>query len=439
MKNKQPPTNAPQFPVINEPNEDSFSSFKKDPRLNTSVYQNTTRKKSLELRLDLEKQFKIFKDDESFFDALRKYKTKEHQKIITSFEDKPLDNRKHILRNLSDIADNILFVAYNRLNQSMQEKYGMPSYLNSYKQNLEAHLAIVAMGKLGGQEINYYSDLDIIFVFSHRGDTIGNVSINNHQYFVKLAQKYINTLSVMTAAGRCYQIDTELRPSGNAGTLVISYDHFIDHQMNRAEPWERQALIRARAMSTEWDFQDLLQNQIEKLAFDRPLSKHFIPYMYQIRQRVIRERAKTSDNGIDIKLGSGCLMDIEFILHYFQLKNGRLFPAIKQRPLFDVLNTLKDHDCLSQNDLKNLTEAHLTFRTVESLLHLNKKRSESFLEYNSDAYEKISERLGYSNSKSLKDLVENMKEEVRKIFENIYKKSASDRPKAERTNKRART
>jgi len=132
-------------------------------------------------------------------------------------------------------------------------------------------------------------------------------------------------------------------------------------------------------------------------------------------------------------------MDIEFILHYFQLKNGRLFPAIKQRPLFDVLNTLKDHDCLSQNDLKNLTEAHLTFRTVESLLHLNKKRSESFLEYNSDAYEKISERLGYSNSKSLKDLVENMKEEVRKIFENIYKKSASDRPKAERTNKRART
>ncbi|MBU0505472.1 MAG: hypothetical protein ABII18_11850 [bacterium] len=404
-------------PVINEPKTDSFTLYKKDPRLNTSVYQLASKKKSQNLRTDLSQEFSQYKDDENFFDAIRQYKTDQKNKIINDLEIAPLQNRQRILKALSALADSILFVTYERVFQIMKARHGMPCFLSSYKQTVPANLAILGMGKLGGQEINYYSDLDIIFVYSHRGETLSTPAMDNRQFFVKLAQKYINVLSVMTSAGRCYEIDTELRPSGNSGALVISYDHFLDHQMNKAQTWERYALLRARAMASNWDFQDQLDKQINKLAYQHVIDKEVVPQMHKIRKQVIKERAIQETNGFDIKLGDGGLMDIEFIAHLIQLKYGLIHPNLQQRSLFELFEALKKHDILSSSELGSLSRAHLYYRSIESLLHLEKKRSDSFLLFDTSFSELITEKL---NLTSVKEAIKDLQEDVRKIYKRFY-------------------
>jgi len=413
---KKPP--PPSVPVINEPENDTFTKYKKDPRLETSIGKKTIDKPVIAAS-KLSKKILSLKDEESFLDELRLYKKDRHKQIRESLEDEPLGNRQKILKQLSDVADNILFAAYEYIKRTMVETYGLPSYLSSYKQIQQAYLAIVGMGKMGAQTINYFSDLDIIFVYSHRGETQGKKEIDNGEYFVKLAQKLITALSITTATGRCYEIDTELRPSGNTGALITSYDHFIDHQMNKAQNWERQALLRARPLSDNKDFQDLLDQQIQKLAFARPLPADFTKNMHSIRERVLKERVKESENKIDIKLGPGSLMDIEFILHNIQLKNAKIFPDLRVRSLFDLLEILKNHDLIAKKELEKITQAHMYYRTIESLLHLSKNRSESHLDFASETYEEICARLK-RGAKELKDHVLQMRKEIRKIYERIY-------------------
>ena len=312
------------IPVINEPEKDSFTLYKKDPRkLPHSKKVKTTNSPSPMLK-KLNAHISSCKEEEDFYDQLRYFK-KNELLSIEKLESSPLINRQKIVNSLSAVATAIVKVGHEYMSKAMTSQYGLPSYLNSFKQTESAELAIVGMGKIGAHEINYYSDLDVIFIYSHIGETLGNVSITNNEYYGKLAQKIINILAITTRAGICYDIDTELRPSGNTGTLVSSYDHFIDHQMNRAQNWDRQALIRAQCISAEEGFASLLNNQLNKLAYERPLAKDFRQNMHQIRQQVIRERAKTGEGIFDIKLGKGALMDIEFTLHLIQLENSHLF------------------------------------------------------------------------------------------------------------------
>lgn len=417
-KDEKKPESPKSTPVIHEPETDEYSEYKKDPRLDTQVYKKTFTHPPY-AENDLLKKVITLDDDEAFLDELRIYKRQQHKEIIDTLESKPLKNRHEILTRLSNVADTIITAAYAHIAKNMEEIYGLPSFLSSYKQTQVAHLAIVGMGKLGARKINYHSDLDIIFVYSQRGETHGKKVIDNAEYFVKLAQKFITALSVMTAAGRCYEIDTELRPSGNLGTLVTSYDHFIEHQMNRAQNWERQALVRARSLSDHYEFQKLLDDQIQKLAFERPLPPDFTKNMHQIRERVLKERCKESENKIDIKLGPGSLMDIEFILHNIQLKNANVFPDLRQHSLFDLLNILKNHDFLSKKELQTFTEAHLYYRTIESLLQLIKNRSDSVVDFASETFEEICARLNM-NTKELQEKILHFRKEIRNIYKRIY-------------------
>lgn len=398
---------------------DKFTAYQKDPRLEKSIYKTTLNKQTF-LKNELRDRVLGLKDEEAFLDELRRYKREKHGEIIQTLEKDPLKNRAQILSRLSDVADKIVMAAQAFLKRRMEAAYGLPAYLTSYKQTATAHLGIVAMGKWGARKLNYHSDLDMIFVYSHRGETAGKKQIDNSEYFVKLVQKMITALSVTTTRGRCYEIDVELRPSGHFGPLVTSYDHFIDHQMNRAEHWERQALLPARPLSEDSGFQKRLEAQIDKLAYERPLPSDFIRTMHGIRERVIRERARqTTPKRFDIKLGSGGLMDIEFILHAIQLKNARIFSDLRQRSLFDLLGALNRHEILKSGELAKLTEAHLYYRTIESLLHLAKHRAETVLDFDSETFEEICGKLGCGKTE-LWETVQAFRQDVKKTYQRIY-------------------
>jgi len=409
-QNKPPQT--PSKSVINEPEKDEFTAYKKDPRIDKRFYQE---KHIFESTPHIKKRFQKIDDEEKFFDELRTYKREQVDKI-KELENDPLKNRYRILNELSQLAEEIVYIAIQNAEKKTSEVYGCPSFLSSYKQMQPAHLAILTMGKFGSMEINYQSDLDMIFIYSNRGETIGKKVIDNGQFFVKCVQKFMNMLSLTTAQGRCYEIDTELRPSGNMGALITSYDKFLTHQMSKSENWERQALLRAHALCLDLGFQKTLQVQISKLNFERELPLNFSTDMANIRSRVLKERCKEKDKIVDMKLGAGGIMDIEFYLHKVQLKHARVFPDLQKRNLFELLDTLKSHTVVGKNDVTFLQETYTLWRTLESLSHLLKNRSDALIHFDSEIFEETSEKLGYKDKKELQTEILDRRKKVTETF-----------------------
>lgn len=420
-KNKKPPlkTAPPAVEPIFEPKEDQFQSFARDPRLSpeNKIFDENFPKSPLSLKLA--KETRSLTDKEAFYNTIREFKKSEYQKLLP-LEETPFQNRKKILNTITQIAEAIILVTYQYTQKNLTAEIGIPGYLNSYKQNLISHLGIIGMGKLGAGEMNYEADLDLIFVYSHEGETFGKKNITNREFFIKFSQRLIQALSTVTSSGLCYPIDVALRPSGNAGTLVTSFEHFMEHQMNRAQEWEYMALLRARTIAAPKDFIHQINSHIQKLAFERPLPEHFFSVMHGIRQRVHVERSKESQTVIDLKFGPGGLMDIEFILQGIQLKSQRVFPDLRKASLFDLIDSLKEHDFLDREELDLIEQAHLHYRTIMSQLHLMKKRSSRLLDFDSDLCTKIRERLGFTSDQELREKLIALKTGVQKIYKRFY-------------------
>jgi glutamate-ammonia-ligase adenylyltransferase len=279
------------------------------------------------------------------------------------------------------------------------------------------------MGKFGAREMNYESEVDLVFIFSHIGETSGPKSISNGEFFSKFVQRLINLLSLMTGAGRCYEIDVELRPSGKAGLLVSSFDHFLDHQMNHALEWERVALLRSRLVLAPAEFRIPLEKHIYELAYNRPLPKDFFPVMHDVRERVLAENVRETENYINLKAGPGGLMDVEFVLQGLQLKHQVVFPALRKADLFDILSTLKEHSLLKPVDLETLSQAHLLYRTLESRLHLMRKRAESSVHFDSEDFTELATGLNFADKSELKNVLLEFRSAVRTLYQRIYNAS----------------
>lgn len=408
------------IPALNDPKEDQFQSYKKDPRLPTGIEKKAILRTST-LQNELIKNLNLQDDEEDFLNKLRQFKHQKTQETIKKLESQPLKNRPLILAELSKTAQTIVEASLFYLKHKLSEKYGLPTFLSSYKQVQEAYLAIVAMGKFGSQSLNYESDLDMIFIYSNRGETYGKKVISNGEFFAKLAQKFISSLSLLTSAGRCYQIDTELRPSGNTGTLVTSYDHFVDHQMNRAQNWERQALIRARCLCVDAEFQNKLSDQIQKLTYERPLPTDYSKNMHKIRQQVIQEKVKETKQCFNLKLGPGGLMDIDFIIHNIQLRFARIHKDLRVNSLSQAFDSLKKHDFLSKSQLNTLQEGYWLYQTLLALLQLDKRRSINRFNCESDSAKDIAQRLGFANILELQDKLVHTRSEIQEIYKTVYK------------------
>lgn len=414
---RQPPpkSSSPLF----EPVSDTFNSYPATPQLQELVSTQQPHDAAKDLYLELKDELAKISDRQDYYDALRQFKRRQHR-AIQELEDNPFANRKKILNRISLCADVLIRVAYENIQKTMTTRLGRPSYLSSYKQLYPSELAIVGMGKLGACEMNYESDIDLVFIFSHVGETIGASTHSNTEYFAKFAQRFINLLSVLTDTGRCYNIDVELRPSGNAGPLVTSFEHFLDHQMNRALQWERLALLRARPVVMPQDFGIPLKKHLTELAYERPVPKDFFAVMAEIRKRVLDEKVFENSDRIDLKLGAGGLMDVEFAVQGLQLKFQNVFHDLRCHGLFEILNALNKHSLAPRDDITVLRDANLFYRTVESQLHLLKRRSEYHLDLTSKEAEEIAVQCGLINAKALQDRLLELKNSVQQIFTRIY-------------------
>lgn len=292
---------------------------------------------------------------EGFVSELRRVKRELVLKIGLAYVGAELDLRA-AEELLSLVADCQLQLAFSRALDETTKLWGEP----------RGGLAVIGMGKLGGAEMGFGSDLDLIFLYDEDGETEEGHSYQ--EVFARVAQRGMRFLSQPDGEGPGYETDTRLRPSGSQGVLVTSLRSFERYHRERAEGWERQALTRARVVfAPDEEFRARAEETIEQAAYAHgPADPERLA---ALRARMQLELAAERHDRYHPKLGYGALVDVELATQWLQMRHGP-DPRVRQRHTLDGLAALREAGYLSERDAESLADAYRLFRSVEQALAL---------------------------------------------------------------------
>lgn len=271
-----------------------------------------------------------------------------------------------VFEHLSDLAEALIICARDWLFKRCCEEYGTP--VNSLGEVQE--LLILGMGKLGGRELNFSSDIDLIFTYPDAGETIGGRKpIENNKFFIRLGQRLIKALDEMTLDGFVYRTDMRLRPFGDSGALVLSFAAMEDYYQEQGRDWERYAMIKAKILGENLDNINhrYLRQMLRPFMYRRYLDFSAIQSLREMKQKISREvlRRNLTDN---IKLGAGGIREIEFIVQTFQMVRGGRDKILQERSLLRVLPHLAELQLLTEQQIQQLYDAYIFHRQVENVL-----------------------------------------------------------------------
>ncbi|WP_457552026.1 bifunctional [glutamate--ammonia ligase]-adenylyl-L-tyrosine phosphorylase/[glutamate--ammonia-ligase] adenylyltransferase [Desulfobacula sp.] len=267
------------------------------------------------------------------------------------------------LCDLSNLADAMVDKATRVIYEAVCKTYGVPVDCEGNFQEM----IVLAMGKLGAGELNFSSDIDLIFVYPKTGYTNGANSISNEEFFTKVCRRFLNFFSPGSHAINFYRIDTRLRPYGDGGPLVMSSFAFEEYYQAQGREWERYAMIKARPIAGDIEagvsLLKVLNSFIFRRYFDYGSFDSFRDMKHRITLQVKNKRLKHN-----IKLGAGGIREIEFFGQLFQLIRGGVEPKFQERNILKVLDLLQIHDCIDGVTQKELKDAYVFLRMVENRL-----------------------------------------------------------------------
>ena len=372
----------------------------------------------LELQEAMRDNLSRCSDEEEEADSLAWFKQQEWKRIM-SFDLERGAPIRLVLKKLSLVADVItrgsLDISFSRL----AEKYGKPMLDDGN----QAGFAIVAFGKLGSEEIDYGSDLDLCFLYEGAGTTDGDKSISNIEFFTKLAQRTISKMSLPTRYGRAFEVDSELRPSGKQGSLVATLSTFNDYHTKHSQIWERIALLRARVIAGDDDFNKRVEDSLDHLAFELPSppDDEARKESNDLRNRFINERARESEGIYNVKIGPGGLADLETVISLLHLSNASKYLSLKQRNTFDVLCALSSEGIIDYDLFEEMMEQLTFLRKLLSRMRALSGRSTDSLDFRRSYIEALTEQMGFKSSTDLRNALESSRKRVRAIYEGLVR------------------
>ena len=270
-----------------------------------------------------------------------------------------------ILQQLSVLAETLIVAARDWLYDACCREWGTPCSQDGQPQPM----LILGMGKLGGGELNFSSDIDLIFAWPENGVTRGGRrELDNAQFFTRLGQRLIKVLDQPTQDGFVYRVDMRLRPFGDSGPLVLSFAALEDYYQEQGRDWERYAMVKARIMGdNDGSYTNELRAMLRPFVFRRYIDFSVIQSLRNMKSMIAREvrRRGLKDN---IKLGAGGIREIEFIVQVFQLIRGGREPSLQSRALLPTLTAIDQLNLLPPGDADILRAAYLYLRRLENLL-----------------------------------------------------------------------
>lgn len=348
---------------------------------------------------------------ESKLDALRRFQRREMLRIGVR-DLLRLATVPETTASLSDLACLLIHAAYEIVDADLKRQYGVPMHPNRQRRWVETKFAVIGMGKLGGHELNYSSDVDLIYLYeSHDGETRAprggraampaGVGISNEEYFEILARELTRVLTEPTREGYVFRVDLRLRAEGTVGQLSRSLDEYKRYYETRGQVWERLALLKAWSVAGSHDIGQAFLKLVKPFVLgaggkvDREKASAIVQDVRAVKDMI---DAKMTDRGHaqrNVKLGTGGIREIEFFVQTIQVLAGRKVPALLDRSTLGSLDRLARKKLLSIKERDSLTAAYLFLRDVEHKLQMVHDLQTHSLPDKSEELERCAVRMGY--------------------------------------------
>jgi glutamate-ammonia-ligase adenylyltransferase len=334
-------------------------------------------KTKIELRRELGEILVACTDFEQEMDELRRFKNLETLRIGIHDLAGNLSLEEGMYQH-SALAEVLLSYTLFLARREVSRRFGVPTVAGNAGEE-ESRFCVLGMGKLGAEELSYHSDLDIIFLYSGAGETVPAPDadpsdfrkVTNHEYFAKVAQRLITLLTTVTREGYVYKLDTRLRPSGNAGPLVSSLAAFETYHEHSAHLWERQALLKCRFVAGDRELGKNVEKKVARFIYDRPLPAGAAEEIHRLRMRMEVELGREHTRRLNLKVGRGGVVDVEFATQYLQLLHAPKIPVLRSRSTFKVLYELMRAGILTVEEFQALDGGYRFLRALEIKLRLS--------------------------------------------------------------------
>ena len=353
-------------------------------------------------------------DEASLNQSLRKLRQYVIANIILRDLNK-LADLDEVLVSVTTLAEITLIQAHQFHFNSLKNIHGSPIGLNGEEQQL----SIVGMGKLGGEELNVSSDIDLIFTYPEEGETEGKESITNQSFFIKLGKKIISSLHDITEDGFVFRVDMQLRPFGSEGQLTCSYQMLEDYYQKYGREWERYAWVKGRVIMGP---QIELNKIIDPFVYRRYLDYGALNSMRDLKSQIQNDVNK---RGIqeNIKLGRGGIRKVEFIAQVYQLIRGGQDKALKLKSLLPTLKLLETKNLLSTEAVKSLTEAYRFLRDLEHRLQYMEDMQTQELPKSDESKLRVAKSMQYDDWNLFYRELEIHRANVELYFDEVFKEA----------------
>ena len=359
-----------------------------------------------ELQDQLQSEVDAAHEDSSVLRVFRRYRQRQILRIGTNdiMRERPLEE---ITRDISRVADAALEIALATAFRQVGNRFGQPFTTEGQP----ARCVILAFGKHGGEELNYSSDIDLMFLYDEEGATRGRriTSIGNDEFYARVVGEVVRLLSAHTDRGQAYRVDLRLRPEGHRGPLARSLASTLSYYDTLGRTWERQALIKLRPVAGDLKLGEQFLRAIEPFIFRKYLSFAEINEIKALKRRIEQKAGHTGaphpslppDGGGkgwgEVKTGHGGIRDIEFTIQFLQLLNGGDLPELRQRNTLLAMQSLEDVGCLTDQEYQILNDAYRFLRKTEHRLQLLFDLQTHRLPDGTDELRKLALRMGYKD------------------------------------------
>ncbi len=369
-----------------------------------------------ELSAELAEAIAGQEDDEAVLDVLRRFRNAQFLRIALHDLWGGL-TPEQVTRQITRVAEACLGVALTHAEARLRERHGEPRLPDGRP----ARFAVLGMGKLGGEEIDYHSDLDVIFVYEGAGGTTGGTgrALGNAEYFARVAQRLISALATRTREGVAFRMDARLRPSGNAGPLVTPLEAFEAYHRDRSQTWERQALIRLRPVAGDRLLGRWVRKAADEVLYGGRPDHDPRPEIAAMRERIEHEVAREGRGRLDLKAGPGGLVDVEFGVQALQLLHGWRIAAARSPATLTALGALRTSGVLGEADGSTWEEGYRYLRRVEARLRILSERPTDVLPSSPERMTELARGLGCPDPETLRDEVVGWRTRIREVYERV--------------------
>ena len=345
-----------------------------------------------------------------------------------------LSNVVEITQEISDLAGVCLDAVERICWQQFTGRFGRPYQQDAAGNWQPTEFCVLGMGKLGGQELNYSSDVDVLFLYGDEGDVFKSPplktksprpTMSNHQFFNKLAEAFIAEVSRMTPDGMLFRIDLRLRPEGDAGPLCRSLESYENYYAQWGQTWERMMLIKARGISGDQGLAAEFLEMVQPFRYPGSISADVLHEVAAVKDRIEKEIVGGEKLDRNVKLGRGGIREIEFIAQSLQILHAGKQPFLQTAQTLPCLAKLAQYKLLAEEEVRQLDAAYRFLRDVEHRLQMEENQQTHTIPADRTAQQRLTRLMGFKSLKEFEVALKKHTGSVRRVYDRLLKSDTS--------------